>query len=33
VKTKSGSDMVNELVSLGSVISATLMEHEGEVKN
>ncbi|PHU35511.1 DUF4956 domain-containing protein [Pseudobutyrivibrio ruminis] len=33
VKTKSGSDMVNELVGLGSVISATLMEHEGEVKN
>ena len=33
VKTKSGSDMVNELVSLSSVISATLMEHEGEVKN
>lgn len=33
VKTKNGNNMVNELVSLSGVTSATLMQHEGEVKN
>lgn len=32
VKTKNGSQMVDELTSVEGVISATLMKHEGEVK-
>lgn len=32
VKTRDGSEMVDEIASLGGILTATLMKHEGEVK-
>lgn len=33
IKSKNGSDLVNKISEVDGVISATLMHHEGEVKN